>query len=157
MIVWQQLALLTLRSLSGISVVQRNSVLNAEDTSFNELWALHADNFDTALLDKHLDECQRIWCLVAEVFLWDLQHPAIPLPVDKPKRHSTLPRVTQQVAANTCPTTHIARNQFIKQVDRALGLACDIRSRLARLRTSASDSLQSLKGERSWFPMATCS
>ena len=81
-----QPAELNIESLSGKTQAERNKILKERERRFQEVWARHNDDYKKAINDKDIDDANRIWCLAAETFLWELQTTGKELPKDKPRR-----------------------------------------------------------------------
>ena len=126
------------RAHEQLTPVQKQQRDIDDSTEFSRLWESVRLDFDTAISSEHIEEAHRLWCKVAETFLWSRETGGTELPAKDPRRGQVLPTEQKPVAMKICDVTRMARNGFSKRVQRVTGLIGDLTNRIKRLQGMGS-------------------
>ena len=80
------LAQLRLRSLAGVSNIDRDRILRNGSEQFKQIWLLHDQSFCEAIQRRDLERAHAVWCLACEYFSCYLQRSDKELPAGNPRR-----------------------------------------------------------------------
>ena len=133
---------ITVRTLTGMTTKQRLETLRREAKIFERTWARHSDTYQTELRQGNIDGAHRTWCAACEEFLWELQGKDDGLPTGKPRRGQVMPTEKRCVVDTLCNATRLARNGYADKVDRVIGLASDLKGRIASMLARNTDTWQ---------------